>query len=82
MAKTNKLFKYFIDTAEVGKVLLKPELETPTPQRTLTGAAHYWPTEALSFANAAACVDIVLLRSQKATTAYYAAVKALESLGW
>jgi len=79
MPKTNKLFEYGLEAAKVGRILLDAELRTP--QRTLTGAAHYWPLEALSFANAAACVDIVLLCSKEASTAYYEAVKALESPG-
>ena len=81
MPKTNKLFEYGCKAAEIGKILIEPELKTPTPQRALTGAAHYWALEALSFANAAACVDIVLLRSQEASAAYYEAVKALELPG-
>jgi len=80
MAKNSKLFEYSLEATKVGRILLYPEL-APTPQRTLTKAAHYWPTEALSFANAAACVDIVLLRSQEANTAYYETVKALELPG-
>ena len=81
MNKTNKLVEYGLEAAKIGQILLNPEPKTPTPQRALTGAAHYWPTEALSFANAAACVDIVLLRSQEASTAYYEALKALELPG-
>ena len=64
MAKNGKLFGYGLEVAKVSKALLAPELRTPTPQRTVTGAAHYRPTESLSFAYAVACVDIVLLHSQ------------------
>ena len=41
MAKTDKLFKYGLETAKVGRILLDPELKTPTPQRTLTEAPKY-----------------------------------------
>ena len=76
MTINSKLFEYGLEAAKVGRTLIEPEL-APTPQRALTGAAHRWPTEALPFANAAACVDIVLLRSQEASTAYYETIKAL-----
>ncbi|MFC1907448.1 hypothetical protein ACFLW8_05125 [Chloroflexota bacterium] len=54
---------------------------TPTPQRVLTGAAHYWPPEALPFAYATACIEIVLLHSPEANIAYYEAIEALELPG-
>lgn len=52
-----------------------------TPQRALSEAAHYWPPEALPFAYAVACVDIVLLRSPEASAAYYEVIEALELPG-
>jgi hypothetical protein len=44
-------------------------------------AKLYWPPEALPFACAKYCVDIVLKYSQAASEAYYEAVKALELPG-
>ncbi len=54
----------------------KAEAEA-TPQCALTEAAHYWPPEALPFAYVIACIDIVLLHSDEASTAYSKAIKAL-----
>jgi len=80
MTTRSKLFEYGLEAAQVGRLLYDPELRT-LPQRTLTDAAHYWPPEALPFARALACVDIVLLRSEEAGAIYCEAVKALELPG-
>jgi hypothetical protein len=56
-------------------------LKTPAPQNIQTKGAFYWPQEALPFACATACVQIVLQHSRKARAAYYEAIKALESPG-
>ncbi|MFC2067745.1 hypothetical protein ACFLTP_01850 [Chloroflexota bacterium] len=80
MAKTNKLFEYCLEAAKVVITPLEPYSRTPTPQRTFK-RAHHWPTDALSFAYAKDLVEIVLLRSQEASTAYNEAVKALELPG-
>ena len=53
----------------------------PTSQHILTDTALRWPPEALPFACATACVQIVLLRSHEASAAYSEAIKALELPG-
>ena len=57
MGKTNKLVEYGLKAASVGRILVEPELKTPTPQRALTGATHYWALESLSFASSVALVN-------------------------
>ena len=58
-----------------------PTNNLPTPQRALTETTLFWPPEALPFAYALACVDIVLLRSPEAEAAYHRAIKVLELPG-
>jgi len=53
----------------------------PRHQRVLTETALYWPPEALPFARAWACVQIALLRSSEANTAFNKALRALELPG-
>ncbi len=43
MRETNKLVEYGLKAAEVGRILLEPELKTYTPQRVLTEAAPKYP---------------------------------------
>ena len=52
-----------------------------TPQSALSEAAHYWPPEALPFAYAVACVDMVLVRSPETSAVYHEVLRALELPG-
>ena len=71
----NKLIEYGLEVAKVGKILLDPEIKTPTPQRVLTGATHYWPRAALPFAYAMSCTQVVLIHG-KADKPYQEAKEA------
>lgn len=65
----------------------EPETKTvgrpaaPIPQRALTKTQLNWPPEALPFAYAIACIDIVSQHSREASVAYYEAIEALELPG-